>query len=242
MHPEETEGFIMKRTTKSFLAFGMAAALAFTSLAGTAEAKKPTTAATDENTKVQAIKAKATCTAAGKVNISFSQTVEWGEDAAAVLADADGKETTVTIDKKGKRTAVIRGEGMVKGQNYTVTISGIRTEGTTEYTSATCAFTAKKLKGNCKAEKITKKVSVKANNTIIVKCNGSVQLKDATVTVKDNEQKSYDAKIVGKSKGNIKVKVSGLKKGMSYTVTITGVKTKNELNYSSVTTTFVAKK
>lgn len=231
----------MKRTTKSLLALGMAAAMAITGMAGTADAKKPAVEK-EENAKVQAIKAKATCTAAGKVNLSFSQTIEWGQDAAAVLTDADRKETNVAISKKGTRSAVIRGEGMVKGQRYTVTISGIRVKGTTEYTTASGAFTAKKLKGSCKAQKITKKVAVKAKSTIVVKCKGTVQLKDATVTVKDDDQKAYEAKIVGKSKGNIKVRINGLKKGKKYTVTITGVKSKKELNYASVTTTFVAKK
>lgn len=83
---------------------------------------------------------------------------------------------------------------------------------------------------------------MKAKSTIIVKCKGTVQLKDAVVTVKDGNNKEYTAKVVGKSKGNIKVRINGLKKGMKYTVTITGVKTKKELNYASVSTTFVAKK
>ena len=80
----------MKRRTKSLLALGMAAAMAITGMTGTADAKKPTVEK-EENVKVQAIKVKATCTAAGKVNISFSQTIEWGQDAAAVLTDSDSK-------------------------------------------------------------------------------------------------------------------------------------------------------
>ena len=238
----------MRRTTKTLLALGMAFSLAVSGFAGVAEAKKPAADATTETKtdtktgKVQQLKAKVTCTAAGKVNLSFSQTIEWSPEAAATLTDADNKTFDVKISKKGTRTAVIRGEGMVKGQRYTATINGIRIKGTEEYTSASGVFTAKNLKGKLKAKKITKKVAVKAKSTIIVKCKGTVQLKDAVVTVKDGNNKEYTAKVVGKSKGNIKVRINGLKKGMKYTVTITGVKTKKELYYASVSTTFVAKK
>lgn len=230
----------MKRTTKTLMALGMALTLAVSGLSGIAEAKKPEKEA--KAGKVQELKVKATCTAAGKVNLSFSQTIEWGPEAAATLTDTDNQTIDVEIAKKGTRTAVIPGKDMVKGQRYTVTISGIRVKDAEEYTTVSGVFTAKKLKGNCKAKKISKKVAVKAKNTIIVKCKGAVELKDAVVTVKDSDNKEYTAKVVGTSKGNIKVRIDGLKKGQKYTVTIIGVKTKKELNYSSVTTTFVAKK
>lgn len=230
----------MRRTKKTVLALGMALTLAVCGFAGVAEAKKPTTETKTE--KVQEFKAKVTCTAAGKVNISFSQAVEWGPEAAAVLTDMDNNTVDVKILKKGTRMAVIQGEGMTKGQRYTATISDIRAVGAAEYTSVSGAFTAKKLKGKCKAAKIKKEVAVKAKSTIIVKCKGKVQLKDVVVTVKDSDNKEYAGKVVGNSKGNIKVSINGLKKGMKYTVTITGVKTQKELNYTSVSTTFVAKK
>lgn len=236
----------MRRTMKTILALGMALTMAVCGSAGVAEAKKPTTDAQTKNQtkteKVQELKVKVTCTAAGKVNIHFSQTVEWGPEAAATLTDSENKTIDVKILKKGPRMAAIQGEGMTQGQRYTAAISGIRVGGAAEYTSVSGVFTAKKLKGKCKATKIKKEVAVKAKNTIIVKCKGKVQLKDAVVTVKDSNNKEYEGKVVGNSKGNIKVSINGLKKGMKYTVTITGVKTQKELNYASVSTTFVAKK
>ena len=67
--------------------------------------------------------------------------------------------------------------------------------------------------------------------------NGAVQYTDATVTVKDSAGKECAAKIVKKAKGNIKVQITGLEKGKTYTITINGVKAKKEKNYGSITKT-----
>ncbi len=236
----------MRKSTKTMVTLGMAAALVLTGFANVSAAKKEgkdtakeQPAAAQEQT---ALKAKATCTAAGKINVSFSGAVEWSEDAAAALIDEEQKEITVSIAKKANRSVVVKGSGMVKGKPYTLSISGVKAKGAAEFGTVTAAFKAKKLKSSCKAKKISKKVAVKSKNTIIVKCKGQVQTKDVTVEVLDEADNRYDAAVTGKSKGNIKVKVSGLKKGKTYTITINGVKTKKETNYASIRTTFATKK
>lgn len=70
---------------------------------------------------------------------------------------------------------------------------------------------------------------------------GTVEYKDATVSVKDEAGNECEAKIVKKSKGNIKVQITGMKKGVKYTITINGVKTKSEKNYGSITRTVTGK-
>lgn len=186
---------------------------------------------------------KATCTSAGKVNISFRKNVSYASDLAVKIIAADGTEKDATITKKTKGMLVISGAGLVKGEKYTVEITGIKVKGSEVYTSTKCSFTAKKIKTTCEAKKIKNKVAAKSKNRITVKCNKSVVLADTvTVTVTDADGNTYDAKIAGKSKGNIKVSVSKLEKGKKYTVVINGVKGKKEANFGSISTTFVTKK
>ena len=232
----------MRTMTKTIGALGLAAALVLTSFTGVSAAKKEKKSQPDTTVTVEALKAKATCTAAGKINVSFSTAVEWSEDASALLIDEQQNEIPVQIAKKANRSVVVKGSGMTKGKAYTLSISGLKAKGTAEYGTVTAEFKAKKLKCKVKAKKIAKKVTVKAKNTIIVKCKGKVQTKDVTVQVTDSNNQVYEAKMTGESKGNIKIKVSGLKKGQKYTVTVTGIKTKKEANYASISTTFVTKK
>ena len=89
------------------------------------------------------------------------------------------------------------------------------------------------MKTHCKASGAT----VSNNKFVVLKMNGAVQYKDATVTVKDSAGKECAAKIVKKAKGNIKVQITGLEKGKTYTITINGVKAKKEKNYGSITKT-----
>lgn len=180
---------------------------------------------------------KVTCTASGKLNVSFKGEVKYSDTVKATVTDADGKEVECQIRKKNKASMQISVKGLVKGQKYTLTIEGVIAKNATEPATITKTFTAKGMKTACKVAKVT----VAKKKFVTIKMKSSAYYKDATVTVKDAEGKTYDAKIVKKAKGNIKIKVAGLKKGEKYTVTITGVKTKKEKNYSSITRTFVAK-
>lgn len=230
----------MKKTLKSALALGLAVIMTAGCMTGiSASAKKEKNKATKTTAKVTT--AKATCTAAGKVNVKFKGMVTYAEDLSVTVTDETQNELETTVSKKNRGMMVIKIAGMVKGQKYNISISGIRKKGETEYGNVNCTFTAKRLKTTCKAKKITKKVTVKKKNTIIIKCKSNVKFKDATVTVSDQNGDKYEAKLVGKSKGNIKVSIRGLKKASTYTITITGVKTKKELNYGSITTKFTTK-
>ncbi len=69
----------MRTMTKTIGALGLAAALVLTSFTGVSAAKKEKKSQPDTTVTVEALKAKATCTAAGKINVSFSTAVEWSE-------------------------------------------------------------------------------------------------------------------------------------------------------------------
>ena len=195
---------------------------------------------TEESKKVKPISqkvVKVTCTASGKLNVSFKGKVKYSDTVKATITDAEGKEVDCQIKKKNKASMQISVKGLVKDQKYTLTIEGVIAKNTSEPATITKTFTAKGMKTACKASKVT----VAKKKFITIKVKGNVYYKDATVTVVDEDGNNLEAKIVKKAKGNIKVQVKGLEKGKKYTVTITGVKAKKEKNYSSITKTFVVK-
>ena len=216
---------------------------AFACQAGSAEgvtittevrAKKPDTGKTDTKKpqKAESQKVgKVTCTSAGKVNISFKNKVTYTDALRAVITDAQGQEITCKISKKNKSLLTVSVAGLVSGQTYTITIDGILGKDSAQPVTITKSFVAKGIKTQCKASSAT----VSNNKFVTLKMNGTVDYKDATVTVKDSAGNVCKAKIVKKAKGNIKVQITGLKKGNTYTITIDGVKTKKEKNYGSIT-------
>jgi len=180
---------------------------------------------------------KVTCTASGKINISFKQKVTYTDAFSVALSDAAGKEFECKVSKKNNALLVVTTKGLVKGHKYTLYINGVMAKGAKEAVSIKKEFVAKGMKTECKISKI----EMSGKKFIILKLKGSAYYKDATVCVKDVDGKEIPAKIVKKARGNIKVKAEGLKKGAKYTVTVTGVKLKKEMNYSSITKTFIAK-
>ena len=197
-----------------------------------------TTAKTTKTVKpVRAKVEKVTCTASGKVNISFKGGVTYTEGLSVAIKDADGKTYDCKISKKNKALLVVSTKGLVKGEKYTLHVEGVKAKGAQEAAAFAKTFVAKGMKTECKVAKAEKS----GKNYIILKLKGSAYYKDASVVVKDADGKELSAKIVKKAKGNIKVKAEGMKKGKAYTVTVTGVKMKKEANYASITKTFKAK-
>ena len=180
---------------------------------------------------------KVTCTASGKVNISFKQKVTYTDSLKAVITDESGKEIPCKITKKNKSMLTVTVSGLVKDQKYTLTIEGILGKDSSEAVVVKKIFTAKGMKTQSKVGK----VSVSGKNFVILKMKSAAYYKDATVVVKDSSGNVCEAKIVKKAKGNVKVQITGMKKGETYTITINGIKTKKEKNYGSITRTVTVK-
>ena len=200
------------------------------------EAKKPESSGKQENTK-KPTKAKAqevgkvTCTSSGKVNISFKQKVTYTDALKAVIQDENGAEIPCKVTKKNKNLLTVTVNGLVKGQKYTITIEGILGKESAEPVTIQKVFTAKGMKTQSKVGKVT----VQSKKFVVLKMKSAVDYKDATVTVTDSAGKECAAKIVKKAKGSVKVQITGMKKGETYTITINGIKTKKEKNYGSIT-------
>lgn len=118
-----------------------------------------------------------------------------------------------------------------------MTIEGIANYNSDKAATVSKIFTAKGMKTASSVEK----VSMTKKNVIILHTKSAAYYKDATVEVKDADGNILSAAIIKKAKGNIKIKVDGLEKGKKYTVTVNGVKTKKENNFSSITKIFIAK-
>ena len=215
---------------------GAANDVAITTLAKKPETKKPETETKKPKVESQKV-GKVTCTSAGKVNISFKGKVTYTDGLKAVIKDADGREIACKIAKKNKSLLTVSVAGLGKGQTYTITIDGVLGKDSTEAAAITKSFVAKGMKTQSKVGK----VSVESKKFVVLKMKSATYYKDATVSVKDSKGAECEAKIVKKAKGNIKVQISGMKKGNTYTITINGVRTQKEKNYGSITKTVTVK-
>lgn len=198
--------------------------------------KKPSKPSPKKKVESQKV-SKVTCTSAGKVNISFKNKVTYTDALKAVIKDANGKEITCKISKKNKNLLTVSVAGLVKGETYTITIEGILGKDSKETATITKSFVAKGMKTTSKVDK----VSIQNKKFVILKMKSATYYKDATVTVVDSKNTPCAAKIVKKSKGNIKVEITGMKKGKKYSITINGVRTQKEKNYGSITKTVTVK-
>lgn len=220
----------MAMATSLVLGVGMVASAAPAAEAIVVEKAKPTKPA---KVKVE----KVTVSTSGNLKVSFKKKVEWAKDAAITVVGEDGAEVSATLKNKTKTSVAVKTKGLVKGQKYTLKITGIKDKGTEEFSTASYSFVAKGIKTDAKIST----VKVTGKNTVVVNFSSKVDYKDATVEVKDADGVAYEAKIVKKASGNVKVQIKGLTKGTKYTVVISGIKLKKEANYSTVTKTFVAK-
>ena len=198
------------------------------------ETKKPDT----KKPESKAQKAeKVTCTSAGKVNISFKGNVTYTDALKAVIQDENGQEIACKISKKNKSMLTVSVSGLVKGQKYTIIIEGVKGKDAAEAVTITKTFIAKGMKTQSKVSKTT----VQDKKFVVLKMQGAVDYKNTTITVTDSDGNVCEAKIVKKSKGSIKIQITGMQKGKSYTITVNGVKTKKEQNYGSITKTITVK-
>ena len=209
------------------LTLAMVLSMSSVSMAKPKAENKAHTKSTETTATTEVNIAKITCTASGKLNISFGQNVAYTETLNAVITDNSGKEIECGISVKG----------LIKGQNYNLTIEGIANYNSDKAATVSKIFTAKGMKTASSVEK----VSMTKKNVIILHTKSAAYYKDATVEVKDADGNILSAAIIKKAKGNIKIKVDGLEKGKKYTVTVNGVKTKKENNFSSITKIFIAK-
>ena len=220
----------MKKSSSIIVSLLMVLFAAFV-LAAPAQAKKRAPKAP----KAVAVKAvKVVCTKSGNVKVKFNTNVAWSPEAKAVITDAAGAELTIKSSKQLRRSALYKVTGLQAGGIYKLAISGIKAEKAEEFTAISRDFSMKSFKKNIKAKKISSKkklVSIKFRKKVYYD-------KEVTVVVTDADGNILQSVLKAKNKKKILVKVIGMKKGVKYTVTITGIKVKKSAAFGSMSYTF----
>ena len=90
------------------------------------------------------------------------------------------------------------------------------------------------------ATPVIKKTEYEGNGYVEVEFKKNVQYKNAKVSVKDASGKSYKVSKIEKDNDEVEVRVKGLKKGVKYTVTVSGVRAEGASGYGSASKSFTA--
>jgi len=150
----------------------------------------------------------------GLVEVDFSRDVGW-QDPQIVVTDAFGAGYATELVKLDDDDIKFRVENIVEDQVYTVSITGIRGED-----FVTCEVYAASLKSN-----MIREVEYDGEDRELdIEFAGKVSFEaGCAVTVIDGAGAQYDCTIREKDRDSIEVRVKGLTRGETYTVTVSGV-------------------
>lgn len=171
----------------------------------------------------------------GVVEVEFSAKKVTYKSAKVVVKDAAGKKLSVKILEKDSDDITFKVSGLKASSKYTYTISGVRAGKSGSYGSVSGSF-----KTPADAPTVKKVKYDKKDKELEVEFATKVQCKGLKVTVTDESGKALTLKKIEKDSDEVEMKVSGMTKGKTYTVTVSGVRVKGKGSYVSVSKTFVA--
>jgi len=171
----------------------------------------------------------------GKVEVDFTTKKATYKNPKVVVKDADGKKLTAKIIEKDGDDVVFKVTGLKAGSKYTYTLSGVRAGKSGSYGKVSGSF-----KTPSDKPKIKKVEYDKQDKDLEVEFATKVQFKGLKVTVADKDGNALTVKKIEKGNDDVEMKVTGMKKGQTYTVTVAGVRVKGKGSYVSVKKTFVA--
>ena len=170
----------------------------------------------------------------GYVEVEFKKNVQY-KNAKVSVKDASGKSCTVKIVEKDKDDLTFYVKGVKAGAKYSYTISGVRSGKSGAYTSVKGSFKVPAAKLAIKKVKYDRR-----DKELEIEFKTNVQYKNLKVTVKDASGKSYKVSKIEKDSDEVEVRVKGLKKGVKYTVTVSGVRAEGASGYGSASKSFTA--
>jgi uncharacterized protein YdeI (BOF family) len=212
---------------KKVLAAGLALALSVSlfSFAPTAYAASPA------KPSIEDIEYKSN----GRVEVDFWGKVSY-KNAKVTVKDSSGKSYSAKIIDRDNDELDFRVNKIAAGKTYTFKISGIKARGANKYQTITGKFKTPKA-----ASVTIKEVEYDADDReLSVEFKQRVKYKNAKSTVKDSSGKVYSSRIVEKDSDDLEIRVSGLKYGKKYTVSISGVSNRDANKYLTVSKTFYA--
>ena len=170
----------------------------------------------------------------GYVEVDFKKNVQY-KGLKVKVNDASGKSCTVKIIEKYRDDLTFYVKGVKPGAKYAYTISGVRSGKSGAYTSVGGSFQVPEAKLAIKKVKYDRQ-----DRELEIAFKTNVEYRNLKVTVKDASGKSYKVSKIEKDRDEVEVRVAGLKKGVKYTVTVSGVRAAGTSGYGSISRKFTA--
>lgn len=169
----------------------------------------------------------------GKVEVKFTSKVTYPA-LKVTVKNSSGTKMSVKVIEKDDDDLEFKIKGFKAGQTYTYKISGIRKKGESKNSSVSGKITIPKSNGSVSVKKVEYDAE---DREVDIEFAGKVQWKNPKVVIK-NGKTDYVRKITDKGSDDIEVSVKALKKGVTYTYTISGIRKKGASKYGTVTGTF----
>lgn len=169
-----------------------------------------------------------------ELELDFNQKVSYKNLKVKVI-DASGKACAVRAIDRDDDGLSFKISNVAPGKTYTYTLTGIRAGKSGAYGSLSGQFTTP----------AAKTVSIQSveydqeDRTLDVEFSARVKYKNLKLKVKDASGKTYAAKVLEKDGDSLEARVSGLKRGKTYTLTVSGVSADGAA-YKTLTRRFAA--
>lgn len=171
----------------------------------------------------------------GVVEVEFRSKKVAYKNAKVVVKNAAGKSLSVRILEKDNDDISFKVSGLAAGARYTYVISGVRDGKSGSYGSVKGTFQTPSGKPKIKKVKYDRK-----DKEIEVDFATKVQYKNLKVVVKDASGRKLSVNRVERGDDDLDIRVSGIKAGKKYTVTVSGVRVKGKGNYITLSKAFTA--
>lgn len=156
---------------------------------------------------------------AGRVEVDFDGYVQY-ENVEVIVNDDSGKNYLTEIRELDGDDLSFKVSDIAAGQSYSFVISGVRSGKTGSYASVQGSFEVPP----AKTLAIRSLDYDREDRELEIDFNARVQYEDLKVLVKDASGQSYSVKVRDMDDDSVEVRVSGLKRGESYSVEVSGVR------------------
>ncbi len=162
------------------------------------------------------------------IEVEFVGTVQY-KNPRVKLKGAGGRTISAEIVEKDRDELTFYAPGAKPGSRYTYTISGIRSGKTGKYSTISGSFRIPKW------DPLIKDIDYDAREKELeLDFIKRVQYKTAKAVVTDANGRTYHCRINEKKAREMEITVKGLRSGITYTVTVTGIRATGSSRYGSV--------
>ena len=172
----------------------------------------------------------------GLVDVEFLRDVGY-DNLTITVSDSLGNAYTTTIVERDDDDLTFRVDQIAAGEEYTFTISGVRSGRSGEYGSVTGTFSTPE-EGQVGIETVEYEAD---EREVEIDFIGRVEFDmNCTVTMTDAMGNTYNGQILKMDEDSLEVYVEGLTRGETYTVLVTGVRNVGQAEFGSVEWEFQA--